>query len=252
LSVTSTTLATTNVTAYGQVKCTGTGSFGPASCSTLACSGAGTVGGAFSAASGAFTVNGVGNTVFTGSVQAPYVNVADGGLYVYSSGTNTAAITAAGALTCTSYGSYCSAPLYTTSLSANATTNMLWGAVTGSSDITHSTNGAPFVFSKAGLYVVTASYMQSSGSVNFASQLQRSTDSGANYTTKAVQSTNCSSYVNTSVVHTFPPQAVSLGDYWQISLYSSATLTLTSNCGASGGGSGGSYTCSWVQFVRIA
>jgi hypothetical protein len=194
-------------------------------------------------------------------MQAPYVNVTNGGLYVYNSGVNTATITAAGTLTCKTYGSYCMALISPTGCawSANQTQDMLWSLPSsGTSDITHTIDTAGFGFNTSGKYLLTVSYMISSG-VTFSSTLNalliKSTSSSfTSPTNVSVQTMPVTNVLSASVVHTFPVISVTGGEYYKVSLNNSSTqvLSLTQLCGTTGGSSTGTIPCSFVQFVRIS
>jgi hypothetical protein len=242
-----------NVTAAGNLTASGTGSFGQVVCSGTGSFGAATVSGAFTAGGGgAFTVNAAGNnSIFTCPMQAPYVNVSNGGLYVYNSGVNTATITAAGALSCTSYGSYCTAPLYTTSFANGTQLDIAWGASTGTSDISHTTNSSSFGFASAGKYLVTVAMMSNTGPSSYVLAISLMKYNGTTYVAQAVQSAYFQTW--TGACFTYPVVAISAGDSWKLQLYQNGgTQTYATVCGYAGGGQQGSIPCSYVNFVRIA
>ena len=216
----------------------GTGTFGPVSCSTLAAIGTGS----FRASQLHEPHHGWRRWNF-GPVSCTSLTM--------TGGTGNFGPVSCTTLSATSYGSYCTAPLYTTSFANGTQTDIAWGAIAGTSDITHTTNTAAFIFANAGHYLVTVAMMTNTGSsYQLSITLTRSTNSGSTYTSQAVQGTYVSTYCGTCIV--YPIVSVSASDYWKLSLYQNGgTQTFSITCGLGGGGASGSIPCSYVNFTRV-
>ena len=144
------------------------------------------------------------------------------------------------------YGSFCTAPIYTTTFTSQTANSISWGAKTGTSDIVHTTNTSNFLFQTPGVYVVKVSFTSQAGStVGIAVTLLQSGASNWVQTCLPVPA-------YTTVDFTFPLVTIQLFQTLAMSLYPTGSgFTVAPTCSSQGANVAGSLACSFINIMRI-